>query len=106
MNIKLNNDICSIISNYIYKPKYQLLNWININDLNFISLSSNPYAIELLSENKDKINWDILSSNYNAIELLSENPDKINWNNVGYGVGAGVGLAAGDALFDGIASFF
>ena len=27
-------------------------------------------------------------------------------DNVGYGVGAGVGLAAGDALFDGIASFF
>ena len=67
MNIKLNDDICSIISKYIYKPKYKLLDWININDLNFISLSSNPYAIDLLKENKNKINWDLLSSNPNAI---------------------------------------
>ncbi len=79
MTNKLNDDICLIISKYIYKPKYQLLDWININDLNFISLSSNPYAIDILTENQDKINWDLLSSNYNAIDLLKENQDKIDW---------------------------
>ena len=36
----LSSDICEIIS----KPKYELLEWININ------------AIELLKDNKNKIN--------------------------------------------------
>ena len=34
---KLNNDICLIIAKYlaIIKPKYKLLDWININDINY-----------------------------------------------------------------------
>jgi ribosomal protein L24E len=43
-------------------------------------LSNNPYAIELLKKNPDKINWLLLSSNPGAIQLLKENPDKINWH--------------------------
>ena len=53
--------------------------WIDINKLDWIALSRNPNAIELLKENKDKINWIELSSNKNAIELLKENQDKISW---------------------------
>jgi hypothetical protein len=34
--------------------------------------SSNPSAIELLKNNKDKINWGSLSNNQAAIELLKE----------------------------------
>jgi len=58
----------------------KLRDWIDINKLNWISLSLNPNAIELLKENKDKINWSLLSINPNAIELLKENRNKINWN--------------------------
>jgi hypothetical protein len=38
---KLNNDICLIIAKYLIKPKYKLLDWININDINYKYLSSN-----------------------------------------------------------------
>jgi hypothetical protein len=48
----------------------KLRDWININKINWVSLSENPNAIELLKENKDKINWRRLSKNPNAIELL------------------------------------
>jgi len=56
---KLNNDICLIIA------KYKLLDWININDINYKYLSSNPHpaAIELLKANPDKIDWDGFSLN-------------------------------------------
>ena len=100
---KLNNDICFIISKYLIEPEYKLLDWIDINNINYIllnlnnnaisflnenrdninlNLSSNPAAIELLKENRDKIDWFQLSKNPNAIELLRENPDKINWFNL------------------------
>jgi len=67
--MELNNDICEIISNYIYKPilKYELLDWIDINKLNWDLLSANPKAIELLSKNQDKIKWHLLSSNPGAL---------------------------------------
>jgi hypothetical protein len=55
--IIMNSDICEIISNYIYKSSYKLLDWININKLNWHNLSSNPNAISLLKENPDKIDW-------------------------------------------------
>ena len=42
-------------------------------------LSTNPNAIDLLKNNKDKINWKLLSTNPNAIDLLKNNKDKINW---------------------------
>ena len=41
-----------------------------------------------------------------AINNGANNNGNTFMSNVGYGVGAGVGFAAGDALFDGIASFF
>ena len=77
----LNTDICSIISNYIIKPEYELLDWISIDmlleDTNRHLLSSNPNAIQLLKQFPDKIDWYLLAKNPNAIELLEQNPDKI-----------------------------
>ena len=35
----------------------KLRNWIDENKLDWNNLSSNPNAIELLKENKDKIDW-------------------------------------------------
>ena len=39
---------------------YKLLDWVDINKLDWKSLSLNPNAIELLKENQDKINWELL----------------------------------------------
>ena len=39
--------------------------WIDINKLDWIGLSRNPNAIELLKENQDKINWLWFSKNPN-----------------------------------------
>ena len=39
------------------KPIYKLLDWIDINKLDWNNLSRNKYAIELLKDNKDKIDW-------------------------------------------------
>ena len=54
-------DICNMIADYI--PKYVLHDWISINKLNWIPLSSNPFAVELLKENQNKIDWGWLSRN-------------------------------------------
>ena len=62
------------------KPFYKLLDWIDIDNLEWFYLSKNPRAIDLLEANPDKINWDSLSLNPNAIELLKANKDKINWS--------------------------
>ena len=59
----------------------KLLDWIDINKIDWHYLSFNPNAIELLKENQDKIYWPNLSKNPNAIDLLKENQDKINWWN-------------------------
>jgi len=52
----------------------KLRDWINIDNLNWEGLSTNPNAIDLLKENQEKIDWNYLSSNPNAIKLLEENP--------------------------------
>ena len=61
----------------------KLLDWIDINKLNWEYLSVNPNAIHLISEaleqNRDKIYWRELSRNPGAIHLLEKNIDKINW---------------------------
>ena len=46
----------------------KLLEWIDINKLNWLELSKNENAIELLKANPDKINWLKLSLNPNAID--------------------------------------
>lgn len=51
----------------------------NQDKIDWNNLSGNPNAIELLAKNIDKINWDVLSSNPNGIQILAKHPDKINW---------------------------
>jgi hypothetical protein len=54
------------------EPVYKLLDWININKLNWdglYGLSTNPNAIPLLEKNQDKIVWKDLSSNPSIFEL-------------------------------------
>jgi hypothetical protein len=58
---------------------YTLKDWVNIDNLNWHGLSTNPKAIQLLELNYDKINWSLLSINENAISILEKNIDKINW---------------------------
>lgn len=76
-------NIINIILQYYWNildgKKKILLNWININDLNWCILSKNSNAIELLKDNYNKISWSNLSINPNAIELLKENQHKIDW---------------------------
>ena len=42
---------------------YKLLDWIDINKLDWKYLSENPNAIHLLEQNPNKINWFQLSKN-------------------------------------------
>ena len=79
MSITMTSDICDIITKYIQKPRYELLEWVDIKKLDWEYLSINPNAISLLEANQDKINWHLLSGNPNAIALLEANQDKINW---------------------------
>jgi len=59
---------------------YKLLDWIDINKIEWKILSLNPNAIYILEKNIDKIDWHNLSRNPNAIHILKENKDKrINW---------------------------
>ena len=61
----LPKDIVNIIIDYA--KCYTLLSWIDINKLDWNSLSRNPNAIDLLEANRDKIDWMYLSANCNAI---------------------------------------
>tara|TARA_B110000483_G_C18191042_1_gene540968 strand:+ start:1655 stop:2488 length:834 start_codon:yes stop_codon:yes gene_type:complete len=56
-----------------------LLDWIDINKLNWDNLSKNYNAIDLLKENYDKINWENLSMNYNALFILYKNINKVSY---------------------------
>jgi hypothetical protein len=77
---KLNNDIIELIAKNLIKNEYKLLDWIDINNINYISLNLNYNSISFLKENQNKIDWDLLSLNPFAIKLLKDNQDKINWN--------------------------
>ena len=61
---------------------YQILidSGANPNKIDWVDLSLNINAIEILKDNVDKIDWDLLSENVNAIEILKANPNKIDWN--------------------------
>jgi len=61
---------------------YKLLDWIDINKINWDFLSQNPNAIHLLEKNIDKIYWRWLSENPNAMHLLKNNICEIYWNHL------------------------
>ena len=46
----------------------KLRDWVDIDKLNWDSLSENSNAISLLKENQDKINWWYFSKNPNIFE--------------------------------------
>jgi hypothetical protein len=46
---------------------FKLLNWVNIEYINWTQLYWNINAIHLLEQNLDKVNWGWLSLNENAI---------------------------------------
>ena len=51
-----------------------------MDKINWIYLSINPNAIDILEKNQDKIDWNNLSLNSSAIAILEKNLDKINYN--------------------------
>lgn len=59
-------DLQKQINKYYILPKYELLNWINIDKLEWYGLSQNLNAIGVLKINLDKIKWSNLSTNSNA----------------------------------------
>ena len=58
---------------------YKLLDWININKLNFYCLFENKNVLELLEEDKNDNYWNYLSLNSSEINYMENNIDKINW---------------------------
>ena len=62
----------------------KLSDWVDMDKINWSTLSKNPNAIHLLEQNQDKIDWYALSSNPNAIRLLEQHQDKINWLGISY----------------------
>ena len=59
---------------------YKLLNWIDINKLNFRFLSENPYAINLIEKNLNKIQLKWLCKNINANCFFEEIIDSYSTN--------------------------
>ena len=51
----------------------KLLNWIELDKLNFNNLSLNPNAIDLLKNNFDKINWLNMAKNPNGYLIIQDN---------------------------------
>ena len=78
--LSLNENAIELLEEKIYYEQYIIRsNYSSEYLVNWRYLSSNPNAIHLLLDNKDKIDWCWLSKNPNAIHILAENKDKINW---------------------------
>ena len=77
---RLPYDIQMYILDFVIPPPMKLLDWVDLEKINWTLLSRNPSAIELFRENPEKINWSYLSSNPTAIELLRANTEKIIWS--------------------------
>ena len=58
----------------------KLCEWIPIDKLDWMWLSENPNAIQLLEKNLDEVNWSWLSMNPNAIPILEKNLKKVHWS--------------------------
>src|SRR5437764_13796078 len=69
------NRIHEITNNF---PVIVRCDYIVDKNINWNRLSTNPNAIHLLEQNRDKIDWNWLSENTNAIHLLEKNLDKID----------------------------
>ena len=56
-----------------------LLEWIDVDRLDWSILCKNPNSIYLIEQYPERICWGSLSQNPKAIRLLRENTDKIQW---------------------------
>ena len=76
-------DLLHIVASYLVKPKMILLDWVDIDMLDYIELTSNPNAYtiyEILTQYyPEKISWHHISENPNVMRTLENNPDKIEW---------------------------
>ena len=73
-------DLLYIVASFHTKPRMKLLDWVNIDNLDWVLLTLNPNAIHLLEKYPEKIYWDWLSINPNAIHMLEKHFNKINWS--------------------------
>lgn len=88
----LDNDcILLILKHYwnIVDGKHKvLLDWIDVDKLDWSNLSKNINATDLLKCYIDKIDWIELSGNCNAIDLIKNNLDKICWKRLSENINA------------------
>jgi hypothetical protein len=76
-------DLLKIVALFLVKPIMKLLNWIDIEKLDWALLCENPNAMTMIEANPHKLEPDclyFLSKNPNAVAFLEKHPDKINWN--------------------------
>ena len=52
------------------RPIWKLRDWVDVEKLDWMMLSYNKNAIQLLEENPEKINWENLSENEITIDFL------------------------------------
>jgi hypothetical protein len=57
-----------------FNVKYKLLDWINVDNLEWNLLSINPRAISLLEQYPEKINWNYIQANSNKTQLSKQIP--------------------------------
>ena len=60
----------------------ELLDWVDINKLDWTLLTEHPNAIHILEKNLKEVDWWYLSANPNTIHILEKNLDKVNWFNL------------------------
>ena len=62
---------------YVIEPPMKLLDWIDINNIDWMHLSFNDNAIDLLKANLNKVDWDNLEWNESPrlVELLKLDPN-------------------------------
>ena len=61
-----------------------LRDWIDIDNIDWFELSSNPSAVDMLMENPKEINWFNLSGNPEAIEIIKANMDMVGWSQLSF----------------------
>jgi hypothetical protein len=89
VNILKTRDM-NLISNLCWNPRaIHLLEMIEQRDRNLLDfeiLINNPYAVDIIERNMDKIvddsQWEEMSFNENAVHLMRKNMDKIHWKSM------------------------
>ena len=61
-------DLLYIVASFHTKPRMKLLDWVDIDNLDWVFLTLNPNAIHLLEKYPEKIFWKELSKNPSIFE--------------------------------------